>query len=124
MSFTDGHFAPRGRSRRRQTVNYLNDSTSPITMAETVEQQILDEVRGVKGKIIEIDRVLSQRLINAIAGLQEEPFPKGAVRVENEQFEREKVFRIRVGDYRILYAVNYLKNRMLIVNIDKRSRVY
>jgi len=45
------------------------------------------------------DRVLSQRLMNAIAGLQEEPFPKGAVRVENEQFEREKVFRIRVGDY-------------------------
>lgn len=48
----------------------------------------------------------------------------GWFRVENQWFEGEKVFRVRVGDYRILYTVNYEKKRVLIVNLDKRSRAY
>ncbi len=53
-----------------------------------------------------------------------DPFPRDVKRVENQWFENEKVFRIRVGDYRVLYTVNYTKNRILIFSIDKRSRVY
>nr|QNO54303.1 hypothetical protein FGBIHFOD_00043 [Methanosarcinales archaeon ANME-1 ERB7] len=35
-----------------------------------------------------------------------------------------KFERVRVGDYRILYEIYQDKNAVLIVNIDKRSRIY
>jgi len=34
------------------------------------------------------------------------------------------VFRIRIGDYRALYRINYKENKIIIVVLDKRSRVY
>jgi len=37
---------------------------------------------------------------------------------------QEKIFRIRVGDYRILYEIDYEINQIGIIKIDKRSRVY
>ena len=36
----------------------------------------------------------------------------------------KSLFRIRVGDYRILYEVDYSNNLIGIVKIDKRLRVY
>ncbi len=70
------------------------------------------------------ERELSTRLYSAVRELQHVPFPQDVKRVENQWFENEKVFRIRVGDYRILYVVNYQKNRIIVVNIDKRPRAY
>jgi len=37
---------------------------------------------------------------------------------------KEKLYRVRVGDYRILYEVDKNKNSIGIVKIDHRSRVY
>ncbi len=71
-----------------------------------------------------IDLPLARRLGKHIEALAAKPFPKGTKRVENSWFDNEKVFRIRVGDYRVLYSVNYGQNRIMIVTIDKRSRVY
>ena len=36
----------------------------------------------------------------------------------------EKTYRVRVGDYRILYEVDQNKNFIGIVKIDNRGRVY
>ena len=40
------------------------------------------------------------------------------------KYKAEKVFRVRVGDYRILYSVSYEENLILIIKVDKRGRVY
>lgn len=40
--------------------------------------------------------------------LKQNPFPSEAVRVEG--YNKEKVFRARVGDHRIIYYVNYDKS--------------
>ncbi|MBI2583411.1 MAG: type II toxin-antitoxin system RelE/ParE family toxin [Candidatus Aenigmarchaeota archaeon] len=37
---------------------------------------------------------------------------------------KEKLFRIRVGDYRILYEIDYDNKIIGIVKIDRRERVY
>lgn len=70
------------------------------------------------------EKIVSKRIFDEVEKLKQNPFPKDVKRVENEFFENEKIFRVRVGDYRILYAVNYTKNRILLVNVDKRSRAY
>ena len=67
------------------------------------------------------DSQLYQRLMEKIRGLAQNPFPTDVKRVEGE---KEKIFRIRVGDYRIQYNVYYDKNELLITDIDKRPRSY
>jgi len=49
------------------------------------------------------------------------PYPKDRKRVGGR---KEKVFRVRVGGYRILYVVFNERNSLLISDIDKRETVY
>ena len=67
------------------------------------------------------DSELYDRLINKIKSLALDPFPKDVKRVVGRT---EKVFRVRVGDYRIQYVLLYEQNLLLITDIDKRSRAY
>lgn len=64
---------------------------------------------------------LYYRIIKKIEELALEPFPPDSKRVISK---KEKVFRVRVGNYRIQYIVFYDKNEILISDIDKRERIY
>lgn len=68
------------------------------------------------------EKQIVERIVKRIEKLAEEPFPSDVVRVE--KYTKEKIFRIRVGDYRIEYAVFHDKNTLFIVDIDKRPRIY
>ena len=67
------------------------------------------------------DNLLYERLMHKISSLSTNPFPRDAVRVVGR---KEKIFRIRVGDYRVQYIVDYDKNLILITDVDKRPRAY
>lgn len=67
------------------------------------------------------ERNVADRLIESIEGLAKNPFPSGVKRVVSK---KGKVFRIRVGDYRVSYAVFFGKNELLIIDIDKREKAY
>ena len=67
------------------------------------------------------DNILKQRIIQKIEFLRNDPIPHDAKRIVNR---KEKTFRVRVGDYRILYVVYFEENTILISKIDKRSRTY
>jgi len=67
------------------------------------------------------DKDLYERLINKIKSLSADPFPSDVKRVVGR---KEKVFRVRVGDYRIQYIVYYEGNSILITDIDKRPKAY
>ena len=68
------------------------------------------------------DKNILKRVLNKIDKLKENPFPSESIRVE--EYKKDKIFRVRVGDYRILYYVNYEDALIVIINIDERSRVY
>lgn len=75
------------------------------------------------GKYInKLDMVMKNRILEKINKLEENPFPQEVERVED--FEDEKVFRVRVGNQRILYIVRYNPNKLIITKVDKRPRVY
>lgn len=61
------------------------------------------------------------RIIKKIKTLCDDPFPPDTKRVVGI---REKVFRARVGDFRIQYVVFYDENEILITEIEKRERAY
>ena len=72
--------------------------------------------------IKKLDATTRKRIEDRINKLEEHPFPQEVERVED--FKGEKVFRVRVGDQRILYVVRYNPNNLIVVDVDKRSRVY
>ena len=72
--------------------------------------------------IKKLDDVMKKRILEKINKLEEDPFPQEVERVED--FEHEKVFRVRVGDQRILYIVKYNPNKFIVTKVDKRPRVY
>ena len=68
------------------------------------------------------DKELLKRLSDKIDELEMNQFPQDIERVEG--YKDVKVFRVRVGDQRILYIVRYNPNKLIVVKVDKRSRVY
>ena len=59
------------------------------------------------------------RIESAIDGLAAEPRPHGAVKLAGRDD-----FRIRVGDYRIVYAVDDTERLVLVARIAHRREVY
>jgi len=68
-----------------------------------------------------IDKVLLKRLLEKIEELKERPFLHDTKIIKGYE---EKIYRVRIGDYRILYEVDHKNNTLGIVKIDKRSKVY
>jgi len=64
---------------------------------------------------------LKERILQKIKNLAEDPFPSDSKRIIGRD---EKIFRIRVGDYRIQYVIYYDRKEVLISDIDKRERAY
>lgn len=63
---------------------------------------------------------LHKRLISSIEHLMEEPRPHGCRKIQGVENE----WRIRVGEYRIIYAVDDSGKNILIHKIGHRSDVY
>lgn len=67
------------------------------------------------------DKFITKRITAKIESLRIKPIIPDTKTIQGYQ---EKIFRIRVGDYRILYEIDYEINQIGIIKIDKRSRVY
>ena len=66
------------------------------------------------------DKVIVKRVIEKIEKLRDNPVIHDTKTVEGSK----GLFRVRVGDYRILYEVDYRNNLIGIIKIDKKPRVY
>lgn len=62
---------------------------------------------------------MRERIAAAIDGLATDPRPSGAVKLAGRDD-----FRIRVGDYRIVYAVDDAERLVLVARIAHRRDVY
>lgn len=70
--------------------------------------------------LLGVDQQSYNRLTRKIGELAHKPHPRNVKKIVGE----EGVFRIRVGEFRILYSLENNNQTILIVTIDKRSRVY
>ena len=68
-----------------------------------------------------LDTHIAKRIIDKIEStLPTDPVPHNAKTIVG----KHGVFRIRIGDYRALYRVNYALNKIVIVEIDLREKVF
>ena len=61
-----------------------------------------------------------KKLFVAAVALGKNPYPRGLEKLT----DRGDSYRIRVGQYRIVWFVNKKENIIQIVNMDKRPKVY
>lgn len=72
-------------------------------------------------KFIEgLDESHKERIKEKLLSLSENPFPGDVKKVKG----KENVYRLRIGEYRVLYILNRKEKEIYVVKIDKRSRVY
>jgi mRNA interferase RelE/StbE len=67
-----------------------------------------------------LDGSVRQRIKQRIDSLAENPFPSGIKKIEGE----DELYRLRVGDYRILYQVKGKILLVLIIGIGHRRDIY
>lgn len=68
-------------------------------------------------KLSQLDRVL---VVKKIKSLEQDPFPAGVTKLQGQA----NLFRVRQGDYRIIFQVKGKKLIILIVKIGHRREVY
>ena len=60
------------------------------------------------------------RVMKRIEKLKDEPFPHGVEKLEGA----ERLYRVRVGDYRIVYEVDTPVQEIMILYVRHRREVY
>jgi mRNA interferase RelE/StbE len=67
-----------------------------------------------------LPKAMLTRVMKAIESLGNDPFPRKTAKLEGS----EALFRIRVGDYRIIYEVNRAKREVTIHYVRHRRDAY
>jgi mRNA interferase RelE/StbE len=67
-----------------------------------------------------LDRLAANRIMKVIEALQKEPFPSSAKKLVGS----EHTFRIRVGDYRVIYSLDRQAREIEILRVRHRKDVY
>jgi Cytotoxic translational repressor of toxin-antitoxin stability system len=76
--------------------------------------------RSAAGELEDLPQPIRRRVARAIEGLASDPRPPGAKLLTGS----DRIWRVRVGDYRILYRVNDDLVEVLVIRIRHRSDAY
>ena len=76
--------------------------------------------KSARKALRKLPRSLAARLLGAAEGLSGDPFPSGAAPLKGFS----DVYRVRLGDYRIVYSVDREARRILVAHIGHRKHVY
>ncbi len=79
----------------------------------------LDYTPAARRSIERLDRQLQQRILERIASLSRNPRPSGSVKLRGQD-----AYRIRVGDYRIIYTIHDDRLLVLVIDVGHRREVY
>lgn len=75
--------------------------------------------RYAQKQIMKLDKQIIPAIKSAIASLAENPRPYGYKKLKGEE-----AFRIRVGDYRIIYEIDDGKIIITVVSVGHRKDIY
>jgi mRNA interferase RelE/StbE len=76
-------------------------------------------LRSAQRQLAKVDRKDQSRIISAIRALADEPRPSGSKKLSGRP-----AWRIRVGDYRVIYEIRDNQLLVLVVAIGHRREVY
>jgi len=75
---------------------------------------------GAEEFIAAQEKKVQRQLLERIAALAENPYPRGCRKLD----EKEALYRVRSGDYRIIYQVRDKELLVLVVRVGDKKDVY
>jgi len=75
---------------------------------------------SIEKDLVALPRPTVARVLAAISRLADEPFPRQAVKLN----AAERLYRLRVGNYRVVYKVDQAGKRIVIEYVRHRREVY
>lgn len=82
----------------------------------------IDLSQHVQRFLDKLDFHIRERIEKTLKRLEQNSVPSDAKFIGRDK--GEKVFRYRIGDYRVLYIIDENKKIILVTKIDKRPRIY
>ena len=79
----------------------------------------IDIARDARKELASLHPQIQVRISKAILSLENNPFPPGCKKLKNRDG-----FRIRVGDYRVLFLADTKSKKIVIGSIGHRREVY
>ena len=76
--------------------------------------------RAVRKALARLGAALRERILRALIALESDPRPPGAAKMQGE----DPTWRLRVGDYRILYEIHDRELLVLVIRIAHRREAY
>ena len=76
--------------------------------------------KSAQKDLLNIDRQQIPRIIKSVESLIKNPFPKQCLKLHGTN----KLFRIRIGDYRVIYQLDTNKDFLTIYYIRHRREAY
>ena len=76
--------------------------------------------KSVKKELEALPRQIGERVVAAVRKLTVDPRPEGCVKLAGFR----DTYRIRVGDYRVVYEIHDLILRVLLLKVGHRREVY
>jgi mRNA interferase RelE/StbE len=73
----------------------------------------------VEQALHQLDGAVRKRIVSRIEALEQEPRPSGCVKLSGAE-----LWRIRVGDYRVVYSIEDQRLTVLVVRVGHRREVY
>jgi len=75
---------------------------------------------AVEKDLRSLPRKMLARIFERFEALENEPLPRQSLKLEGA----DELYRVRVGDYRIIYEVNHEKKQITIHHVRHRREVY
>ena len=79
----------------------------------------IDYLPTARKAIEKLPRQIQRRVLERIGTLASNPRPTGSVKLKGEP-----AYRLRIGDYRVIYTIEDQKLVVLIVDLGHRREVY
>lgn len=76
-------------------------------------------VKSAEKELLSLNKSLGQRIIQKISLLENNPYGQNS-----QKLEGGRGYRIRVGDYRVVYTINKENKTILIIKIGHRREIY
>ena len=79
----------------------------------------LEFATSIRKDLKKIDKKEVRKILTSIEKLAEEPRPTGSKKLTNEE-----LFRVRIGNYRVIYEIHDNRLVVLVVKIGHRKDIY
>lgn len=76
--------------------------------------------KSVEKDLRKLPTSVISRVIEAIENLKDNPYPKQSKKLKST----EKTYRLRVGNYRIIYQVDEERKEIVVYHVRHRENVY